>query len=72
MADVGDILNDDDIFGDVVNTQKEAIEQHKKREELKNVIDKGYTHLLGQKWTHRRVEKASNEIINKTYAEYKQ
>ena len=72
MADVGDILNDDDIFGDVVNTQKEAIEQHKKREELKNVIDKGNTHLLGQKWTHRRVEKASNEIINKTYAEYKQ
>ena len=29
-------------------------------------------HLLGHKWTHERVDKASNEIINKTYAEYKQ
>ena len=69
MADVGDILNNDDIFGDVVDTQKEATEQHKKREELRNVIDKGNTHLLGHKWTHRRVEKASNEIIKKRYAE---
>ena len=41
MADVGDILNDDDFFGDVVDTTKEDIEQHKKREELKSVIDKG-------------------------------
>ena len=53
MADVEDILND------VI--PKEATEQHRKREELKNVIDKG---KLGDKWTH--------EIINKTYAEYKQ
>ena len=29
-------------------------------------------HLLGSKWTHERVDKASDEIINKTYAEYKQ
>ena len=29
-------------------------------------------HLLGPKWTHERVDKASNSIINKTYAEYKQ
>ena len=29
-------------------------------------------HLLGHKWTHERVDKASNEIINKMYAEYKQ
>ena len=36
MADVGDILNDDDFFGDVVDTPKEGIEQHKKRECLKN------------------------------------
>ena len=33
MADVGDTLNDD--FDDVVDTPKEGIEQHKKREELK-------------------------------------
>ena len=72
MADVGDILNDDDFFGDVVDTPKEGIEQHKKRECLKSVIDKGKAHLLGHKWTHGRVDKASDEIINKTYAEYKQ
>ena len=72
MADVGDILSDDDFFGDVVYTPKEDIEQHKKRECLKSVIDKGKAHLLGHKWTHGRVDKASDEIINKTYAEYKQ
>ena len=71
MADVGDILNDDDFFGDVVDTSKEGIEQHKKRESLKSVIDKGKGHLLG-KWTHERVDKASDETINKSYAEYKQ
>ena len=30
MADVGDILNDDEFFGDSVDTPKEGIEQHKK------------------------------------------
>ena len=35
MGDVGDILNDD-FFGDIVDTPKEGIEQHKKRECLKN------------------------------------
>ena len=71
MADVGDILNDDDFFGDVVDIPEEGIEQHKKRECLKSVIDKGKGHLLG-KWTHERVDKASDETINKKYAEYKQ
>ena len=47
MVDVGDILNDD--FGDVVDNPKEGIEQHKKREEFKSVIDKGKVHLLGHK-----------------------
>ena len=28
MADVGDILNDDEFFGDVVDTPKEGTEQH--------------------------------------------
>ena len=42
-------------------------EQHKKREELKSVIDNGKAHLLGHKWTHGRVGKASDEVINKTY-----
>ena len=71
MTDVGDIF-DDDFFGDIVDTPKEGIEQHKKRECLKSVIDRGKAHLLGHKWTHERVDKASDETINKTYAEYKQ
>ena len=57
------------VFNDVTDTPKEAIEQHKKREELKSIIDKG---RLGHKWTHKRVDKASDEIINKMYAEYRQ
>ena len=65
MADAEDILNDE-FFGDVVDTPKEDIEQHKKWEELKGIIDKG---KLGHKWTHKRVDKASNEIINKTHTE---
>ena len=31
MADVGNILNDDDFFEDILDTPKEGIEQHKKR-----------------------------------------
>ena len=69
MADVGNILNNNEFFNDVVDTLKEGTEQHKKREELKSIIDKG---MLGHKWSHERVEKASDETINKTYAEYKQ
>ena len=62
MAVVGEI------FGDAVDTPKEGTEQHKKREVLKSVMDKDKAHLLGHKWTHGRVDKASNETINKTYA----
>ena len=69
MAIVEDILNDDEFFIDVVYTPKEGIEQHKKQEELKSAIDND---RLGHKWTHKKVDKASDEIINKTYAEYKQ
>ena len=68
MTDVENILNDDEFFGDIVDTPKEGIEQHKKRECLKSVIDKS---KLGRKWTHGRVDKASDETINKKYAEYK-
>ena len=66
MTDVNDTFNDDEFFGDIVDTPKEGIEQHKKREELKDVVDKGRLH----KWTHERVDKASDETINKKYAEY--
>ena len=72
MADVGDTLSDNEFFGDVVDTPNEGIEQHRKRECLKGVISMGKTHLLGHKWTYERVDKASHETINKTYALYKQ
>ena len=62
MADVRDTLINDDFFGNVADTPKEGIEQHKKREELTSVIDKGKVHLLGDKWTYRR----KDETINKT------
>ena len=72
MADVENILSDYDFFGDTVDTPNEGIEQHRKRECLKSVICKDKAHLLGYKWTQERVDKASHEIINKTYTEYKQ
>ena len=71
MSGVVDILNDDEFFGDIVDIPKEGVERHKKRENLKSVIDKGKGHLLG-KWTHERVDIASDETIDKKYAEYKQ
>ena len=70
-ADFENILNDDDFFGDTVHSQKEDIEQHRKQECLKSVISKGKAYLLGRKWTQEKVDKASNETINKAYAEYK-
>ena len=72
MADVGNILKDNYFFGDIVDGPKEGIEQHRKRECLKSVIGKGKGNLLGSKWTEEWVDKASEETINKTYAEYKQ
>ena len=72
MVDVGDILNNNEFFGDVVDTPQEGIQQQKNREELKSVIDKGEERLLGGKWTYGRVDKTSDLIISKTYAEYKQ
>ena len=35
MADVENILNDDEFFGDIVDTPKEDIDQHKKTRMLK-------------------------------------
>ena len=49
MADVGDILNDNEFFSDVVGTPKEGIEQHRKQECLKSVIGKAKAHLLRHK-----------------------
>ena len=65
MADVENILNVHDFFGDSADTPKKGIEQHKKRELLKSVIIKGKGYLLGSKWTQENVGKASDETINK-------
>ena len=45
MASLGDKLNDDEFFGDIVDTPKEGIEQHIKRECLEDVISMGKAHL---------------------------
>ena len=71
MANVENIF-DDDFLGDTVDTPKEGIEQYQKRECIKGVIDRGKAHLLGYKWTQEKVDKDSDEINKKTYAEYKQ
>ena len=41
MTDVENISNDVDFFGDTVDTPKEDIGQHRKRECLKRVIGRG-------------------------------
>ena len=33
-------------------------------------MDKDKGHLLGSKWIHERVDKASDKTINKKFAEY--
>ena len=47
MVDVESISNDDDFFGDTVDTPKKGTQQHSKRECLKSLISKGK--LLGGK-----------------------
>ena len=72
MAHAEKILNDEEFFEDTVDTPKESVEQHTKRECLKCAISKGKVYLLGGKWIQEKVDKASDETINKTYGEYKQ
>ena len=64
--------NEDQKWNDTEERQWATTTALKRRECLKSVIDKGKAYLLGHKWTHERVDKASDETINKTYAEYKQ
>ena len=40
MAGVEDIFDDNEFFGGAADTPNEGIDQHKKREDLKKVIDK--------------------------------
>ena len=72
IADIENILNDDDFFTDIADTPKQGIEQHRKWKYLKSFISKDKAYLLGKKWTHEKVGRASDKTINKTYAGYKQ
>ena len=47
MADAENVLNNDDFFGDTVDTPNESAEQHRKVEFLKSALSKGK--LLGVK-----------------------
>ena len=48
-ANFENTLNDNEFFGDIVDTPKEGIEQHRKRECLKSLIGSGKAYLLGHK-----------------------
>ena len=52
MADLENILNNEELFGDTVDTPKEGVEQHRKRECLKDAISKGKAYLPGGKKMH--------------------
>lgn len=67
------ILNDVEFFADIADTPKEDVEQHRKQECLKQAISKAKVYLLSgkkkkKKLNHKRLDKASNKTINKTYA----
>ena len=66
MTDVGDISNDNEFFGDIIDTPKEGIEQHIKREELKSVTDKDKLginrHMKG--WTRRATKLLTKHTLN--------
>ena len=67
MPDVENIVNFNEFFADAVDRLKEGVEQHRKRECLKNAISKNKAYLLlGKKQrTHESVDKAINETIKK-------
>ena len=55
-------------FLDEVGTPKEAMQQHSKREFLKQLIESGQTFKGKTPWTIARLDKASDKVIDKLYA----
>ena len=49
MADVENILCNDEFFADTVDTPKESVEQYRKQECLKTTISKDKVNFLGGK-----------------------
>ena len=52
-------------FLDEVDTPKEAMQQHSKREFLKQLIESGQTFKGKTPWTIARLDKASDKVIDK-------
>ena len=62
-------------FLGILLIHQEGSEQHRKRECLKSAISIRHickSQLLPGKWTQQKVDKATDETINKTCTEYKQ
>ena len=72
MDEMNDFFNEE--TNDFVDTPKEAAEQRKKREALKDAINQGKAYLLGGKkpWTFERIDSLKDEAVNKIYCEFKQ
>ena len=65
----------DEGFEDVVDTPKEGVEQRKKRETLKDVIEHGKAKFLpGKKgkWSSAEIDKKTDEEVEKLYNIYMQ
>ena len=71
MDDMNDIFADTNDFED---TPKQAAEQRKKRDALKDAIRQGKAHLLGGKkpWTFKRIDSIKDAAINELYYEFQQ
>ena len=59
-------------FLETLLTHQKKVPSSIKNKNAKSVIGRGKAHLWTGKWTKEKVDKASDEIINKTYAEYRQ
>ena len=58
----------DDFVADFVDSPKEGVEQHKKREYLRGVISKSLLRGGKKQWTYERFGKVINKTIDKVYA----
>ena len=60
ITDVENVLNDDDFFGDIIDTPREGTEQHKKQECLKSVIARGRAHW----WARLAMKLSTKRTLN--------
>ena len=69
-----ELLNIPNENSNVIDTPEEGAEQHRKRESLIELINQGKAHRLPGKstWTVKRLDKASDGVIEKLFNENKQ